>query len=156
MPTTPEAAYDTITTRFEADWNTLCVGWNGLAPVPAIRWYGSETGDIPKLAFCRFKMQNVLERQRTFRNGDEVEGNARYVTAGIIFVQVFTPRNNNVKALEQCRKLATIARNIFRGKTFDGCILFRNVRVVDIDDREIKDNYVQKNVVMEFEYDEIS
>lgn len=153
MPTTPEAAYTTIVNRFIAEWATDAAGWDGgVAAAPELRFHGVEKGPIPKDHFARFAMMNVLERQRTFRNGDPVDGNARYVTAGNIFIQVFAPRSRET-ALQECRYLATAARNIFRGQSFDGCILFRNVRVVDLDDEK---NFVRKNVVMEFEYDEIS
>lgn len=153
MPTTPEAAYTTITNRLIADWATDAANWDGAAAAaPLLLFAGNEKEDIPKTHFARFSMQNVLERQRTFRNGDPADGNARYVTAGVIFVQVFAPRSR-ITALQECRYLATAARDIFRGQTFDGGIKFRNVRVVDV---EPEKNFVRKNVVMEFEYDEIS
>lgn len=151
MPTTPEEAYDTITQRLIAEWAADLDEWLGEdTEPPELRFDGIEKGPIPKEHFARFKMMNVLERQRTFRNGED----QRYVTAGVIFVQVFAPRSRET-ALEETRTLATVARDIFRGKTFDGGIKFRNVRVVDVEDTEKRDNFIQKNVVMDFEYDEI-
>lgn len=154
MPTTLEAAYTTITERFIAEWTVATANYDGEgAAAPELRFYGVEKGDIPKGHFARFKMHSVLENQRTFRNGED----QRYVSAGNIFVQVFAPRSRET-ALQECRYLATAARDIFRGKTFDGGIVFRNVRVEDIDinnERRPLDNFIQKNVVMEYEYDEI-
>lgn len=146
MPTNREDAYEITSSRFETEWNAGAPAI--VTPAPDIRWDGREKGAIPKGYFCRFSMQWVLERQRTFRNGED----QRYVTAGVLFIQLFGPRNDDEMSAGNVGRLATLARGIFRGKTFDGCVLFRNVRVVDL---EPLDNYHRKNVVMEFEYDEI-
>jgi len=150
MPMTPEEAYEVTTSRFETDWAAGAANYTGgTIAAPPIRWDGREKGAIPKGYFCRFSMQWVLERQRTFRNGED----QRYVSAGVLFIQVFGPRDGDELVLKRMRTLSTAARNIFRGQSFDGCILFRNVRVVNL---EPLDSYHRTNVVMEWEYDEIA
>lgn len=148
MPTTLEGAYDTVSAKFETDWNANAAGFYTGASAPPIRWDGQEKGPIPKGYFCRFSMQMVLGRQRTFRNGED----QRFVSAGVLYIQIFAPRDGDQLAKGRLRKLAAIGQKIFRGKTFDGCILFRNVRVVDLEPEE---SYHRANVVMEFEFDEI-
>lgn len=148
MPTTYSEAYDTITNKLILDWATNAANIVGtMTPAPELRFTDVEKGEIPEGYFARFTMQPVFERQRTFRNGED----QRYQSSGVIIIQVFAPRSDQQGA-ERQRLLAEVARGIFRGKTFDGCIWFRNVRINRLD-AEAK--YLRTNVVMEYEFDEI-
>jgi len=148
MPTTYSEAYDTITNRLLADWPTVAADIVGIgADAPELRFTGVEVGAIPQTYFARFTMRSVLERQATLRNGED----QRYTSSGVIFVQVFAPKSDQ-QAAERLRRLAEAAKGIFRGKTFDGCIWFRNMRINDLDPEE---KFLRANVVGEYEYDEI-
>lgn len=146
MPTTYEEAYDTITNQVLADWPAAALAIVGSAV--EMRFTGVEKGDIPKVSFARFTMQPVLERQATLRDATGVQ---RYTSTGLIHIQVFTPRTADL-AEEWARKLAVVARNIFRGKSFDGCIWFRNVRINNLDPEAA---FIRKTMVAEYEYDEM-
>lgn len=146
MPITIDEAYTIVTDAFT-------VGWNAGAPaivgtVPPIRFTGIETGDIPKTDFARFTFQPVLERQATLRNG---EYGQRYESEGLIIVQVFTARVN-AQAYAHGRKLARMARDIYRGKDLGGCFLFRNVRINPLDPEP---SFLRWNMVAEYQFDEI-
>lgn len=150
MPTTQEAAYEECTSRFATGWTAGTPAIVG--SVPAIRIKDIETGLIPKAHFCRFSMNTVLEYQSTLRDG---ENGQRYTTEGNIIIQVFAYKadaNKQAEAAEYARRLAVVARNIFRGHCFTGGIQFRNVR---INNGVTEDNYVRRNVIADFEYDEI-
>lgn len=148
MPITYSEAYDTITNRLITEWATNAANIVGTsAPAPELRFTGVEKGEIPQTYFARFTMNPVQEAQSTYRNG----ANKRYTSVGNIFLQVFSPRFDDLAA-ERQRALATIGRNIFRGKHFDGCIWFRDVRINLLDPEE---KWLRTNVVGEYEYDEV-
>jgi hypothetical protein len=145
MPTTYEEAYETITDHLRAQWPVLA---NGIAAtVPDIRFAEVETGQNPQATFIRFAMMPVLERQATFRNGDD----KRYTSNGVLFVQVYIKRPE-VKAAEYLRRFSAAARNVFRGVELDGCIWFRNVRINNL---EPTNEWYRANVIADYEYDEI-
>jgi hypothetical protein len=146
MPTTYEDAYDTITNQVLADWPAAALAIVGSAV--EMRFTGVEDPDIPKDAFARFTMQSVFERQATLRDGTNGQS---YTAEGLIHIQVFTPRSND-RAEELGRKLAVLAQSIFRGKSFDGCIWFRNVRINNL---EPERNFIRKTMIAEYRYDEI-
>lgn len=150
MPTTQEDAYVTVTDRFAAGWNAGAGAIVGGA-APEIRYKDLEKGPIPTDHFCRFSMSTVLESQTSLRDG---ENGQRYTTQGLIIIQVFAYRAGvkPAEATEFARRLAIVARNIFRGHCFPGGIQFRNVRV---NDGATEDKYIRRNVIAEFEYDEI-
>lgn len=149
MPTTYEAAYDATTTRFETEWNAGAAAIVGM--VPEIRFQGIEKGEIPEAHFCRFSFNPVVEAQSTLRNGEHGQ---RYTTVGNVIIQVFAYRRGAKPAEveEYARKLAILARDIFRGKCFTGGIVFRNCRVNRLTS---EDKYNRHNVIADFEYDEI-
>lgn len=149
MTTTYNEAYDTITNRLISEWATNAANIVGTNPTPApeLRFARVEKAAVPTTHFARFTMQPVGEPQATFRNG-EVQ---RYTATGLIHLQVFGWRDDD-KAAEYLRLLSQIGQSIFRGKVFDGCIWFRNVRINHL---EPEQKYYRDTVVGEYEFDTI-
>jgi hypothetical protein len=118
---------------------------------PEVRFAGIEKGSIPDDHFARFTMSPVLEAQSTHTNG---EYKTRYTIEGLIIIQVFTLRKSGKEqeAEAYARKLAVVARNIFRGRCFAGGIQFRNVRINDLAPEA---KYNRRNVIAEYQYDEL-
>jgi hypothetical protein len=77
---------------------------------------------------------------------------SRYEHNGLIIVQLLIDRQA-VDVAETARKVAVVARNIFRGQTFDGCIIFRNVRINRLDP---ENRFWRYNVIAEYQFDEIA
>lgn len=145
-------AYKTVTDHLIEYWEANAVNVvKASSPAPELRFTGVEDGNIPKTHFARFTMRPVLERQSTMRtqiaDGSKPQ---RYTTQGTIILQVFAPRS--VTAEEELRKLSNVGKKAFRGRSLDGCIWFRNVRINALDPEAA---FLRKNVVAEFEYDEI-
>jgi hypothetical protein len=147
MPLTYEEAYDLITNRVIAEWPTRSAAAVGSAV--EMRYKGIEK-EIPSTMFARFTMRPVLEGQASFRGGED--NPQRYKAEGLIFIQIFVPKKIGQVGEEYSRKLGEAAKRIFRGKTFDGCVTFKNVRVVDLDPEEM---YLRKNMIADYEYDDI-
>jgi hypothetical protein len=147
MPTDFETAYETITTRFGTEFDIGCTDAVG-APIE-VRYDGVEESEVPEASFARFVMDPVDEDQATLRNG---EYGSRYEHNGLIIVQLLIDRQA-VDVAETARKVAVVARNIFRGQTFDGCIIFRNVRINRLDP---ENRFWRYNVIAEYQFDEIA
>lgn len=146
MTTDLDEAWDTLTDYLEAQWPTVSSAIVG-TPVPL--YYEDLTKpDIPSSHFARFSMQPVGDRQRYFKNGDV--GQPIYVTNGVLYLQVFTLRSD-FKAAELKRRLAVAGKALFRGKSFDGCIWTRNVRINWLDPEP---KFLKANVVAEYQWDE--
>lgn len=141
-----DAAYDTITNHVLTNWSTYAAGIL-TSGVPELRFADVEKDDIPNGYFVRFSMQPVTQRQATLRNGED----QRYRSQGVVYLQVFSLRSDELYG-ERGRKLADAGRKLFRGKSLDGCIWFRNVRVNRL---EPEPKFGRYNVVAEYEYDEI-
>lgn len=146
MPVTYEEAYDLVIARVNTEWP---VGSNAIVGRQIEMRYKGVEKALPDDMFARLTMRPVLEGQASFRGGDD--NPQRYEAEGLIFVQVFVPKNLPT-AEEYSRKLAVVAQRIFRGKTFSGCIRFKNVRINDL---EAEETYLRKNVIAEYSYDEI-
>lgn len=139
-----------IFARLKTDWDANTAAIVGY--VPELRYQGAEVGTIPTAAkhWARASIQTVTETQATLHEG--AAGNKRFNVAGLIFVQLFSPKAEN-DGWDKCRKLAKVARNAFRGKKTSGGIWFRNCRINDNVKNET--NAYRINVVCEFEFDEI-
>lgn len=143
------ADYDEATDEMFA---LVAAGWQAslsiVTPIPELRW-PADTSAIPDPSqyWARVSRQTVLERQATFRNGVK-----RYVTSGLIFVQVFAPVSE-ANGWEKGSKLAKLARNIFRGAETSSSVWFRNARINELTADRGAHRF---NVVAEFEYDELS
>lgn len=148
MTTTYPAALDEMFALFRDAWNTGATAIVGY--VPEVRWPGVEEPDKPetKKYWARVSTQTVLERQATFRNGDD----KRYTTDGLLFVQIFCPMSD-ARAMERGRNLAVLARNAFRGEETSSSVWFRNARINELS----PDGKAYRfNVVTEYEYDELA
>jgi hypothetical protein len=145
VTTTLPLAYDTITNYLLANWATEVAGI--CDAVPELRFADNEVGEIPKTYFVRFSMVPVTERQSTFRNGED----KRYTSTGVLYLQVFAPRLDE-RAAERRRDLAHVGKTLFRGKSLDGCIWFRNVRINWL---QPDDKFLRANVAGDYEFDEI-
>lgn len=148
MPTTYDEAFDTITNMLIGAWPTVAADVMGDAtPAPELRITGVEKGAIPETNFIRFTMKPVIERQSTLRD----TADQRYTSVGLIIIQVFTPKSD-VRCAEMLRKYSQVARDLFRGKTLDGCIWFRNVHIQSLDPEA---KYQRANVMGTYEFDEV-
>lgn len=147
MTITYDEAYDVICQRLNDEWPVASSAIVG-SPVE-LRYSRVEQGGVPQTHFARFTMQPVNERQATLRGG--IDEPQRYTATGLIHIQVFGWRSDE-RAAEFLRKLSMAGQSIFRGKSFDGCIWFRNVRINHL---EPEPKYYRDTVVGEYEFDTI-
>lgn len=141
-----DEAYDAITTYFTAEWAAKADDIVGY--VPDIRFAGIEEKEKPTVTFVRFVMNPVSSPQSTLRNA---EYGQRYENNGIIIVQLLVERKS-VQAEAQARKLAQVAQGIFRDPGFPGCFIFRNIRINNL---EPEATWLRKNVITEYQFDEL-
>lgn len=144
-------AIDEMFALFNAYWNANTSAIAGY--IPEVRWIGNETDTKPNGSkhWARVSTQNLTEVQATLSNCVGIEGQKHYEANGLIFVQLFAPKQVD-NSFEECRKLAQIAKKAFRGKTTPGKIWFRNVRINEL----APDNlFYRINVVGEYEFDEL-
>lgn len=146
--TTYEEAIDDIFGIFKAAWDANSATVVG--SIPEVRWPGVEEPSKPNYEnyWARVSQQTVLENQTSLRNG---QNGQRYTTSGLVFVQIFCPKSESL-GMTNGRKLATIARDSFRGNATSGNVWFRNARINEL---EPEDKWYRFNVVAEYEYDEI-
>lgn len=146
-----DEARDEIFELFNAAWTANTPGV--LVYVPKVYWQGVEERDKPEgdKYWCRLSKDNVFEEQATLSNCEGIPGQKRYTASGLVFVQIFCPKQVGL-AFENGQRLAKIARNAFRGKATPGKIWFRNVRINELPP---EDQWYRFNVVAEFEYDEL-
>lgn len=142
---------DEIATLFETAWQASTASIVGY--VPEIQWQGVQYRTMPDGSkyWARFSKQTVTEQQVTLSTCEGLPGQRKYETAGLVFIQIFCPKSDS-QAFEFGQKLATVARNAFRGKSTPGNIWFRNVRINEIEPEEL---YQRFNVVSEYEYNEL-
>jgi len=121
--------------------------------VPEVQWQGVQYRTMPDGSkyWARLSKQTVIESQATLSTCEGLPGQRKYETSGLIFVQIFCPKSDS-QAFELGQKLATVARNAFRGKVTPGKIWFRNVRINELEPEEL---YQRFNVVSEYEYNEL-
>lgn len=122
--------------------------------VPHVEWYGRANPPVPDRSkvWVRFSTQNVFDEQITLSDCVEAPFRRRYESNGLIFVQFFLPKSVD-NAVKKGRKLAKVARNVYRGKKSLGGIVFHNVRINDNILPEAE--YSRINVVAEYEFDEV-
>lgn len=148
---TPDTARDEVYALFTTAWNA---GSNAIAGhVPEIRYKGVLEDDAPDTSkfWCRISMQTVNENQATLSDCVGVAGRKKYTAYGLVFIQIFCPRSNS-KCFEIGQKLATLARDSFRGKATPNKVWFRNCRINEIPPEDCWERF---NVIAEFEYDEL-
>lgn len=150
MPTGYVEAVDSIYALFESKWNDGKVE-ELLGYVPDILWRNVELDSKPSSDkfWVRVSQQTINDGQSSFANNF---GFRRFTTYGLVFVQLFAPKSNP-RANELAQQLAAFIRDIFRGKTEDECVWFRNSKIKELP--EERDTY-RFNVIAEYEYDEIA
>jgi len=151
MTATYDEARNQIFGLFKAAWDANTTAVAGY--VPEVRYQGKEVGTVPDSTkhWARISTQSVLETQATLSTCVEESGKSRYESSGLVFVQLFAPKNV-ATAYDIGTKLAQIARNAFRGKKTTGQVWFRNVRINNLEPEALLYRF---NVVAEYEYDEI-
>lgn len=144
-------ATDQINKLFNDAWQ---VGTSSIVGyIPEIRWEGKEKDPKPDASkfWVRHSVQSVDENQSSLSVCEGVSGNKKYTSTGLVFIQVFCPKSI-INANAVGKKLAAVGKKAYRGKTTQGKIWFRNVRVVSIPEEFA---YYRFNVIAEYEYDEI-
>jgi hypothetical protein len=116
------------------------------ATVPV--FYDDQAKDLPSSgSWLRVDVQHVTGRQVNI--GGAI-GNRRYRYTGIVTVQIFTEYG---KGQVDSDGIAQLMKTTFRGKnTGADSITFRNVRVVEAGQ---SGNWLQVNVLSDFDYDEV-
>jgi hypothetical protein len=139
-------------------YSVLFVAWNNGASaiagyVPEIRWIGAEKA--PKIVQDKFwasaSIKTVISQQSTLSNCEGIIGQKKYTETGLLFIQIFAPMSVGSGMLNG-KKLATLARNAYRGVSTESGVWFRNARINDL---EPDDGFYRWNVIAEFEYDEL-
>ena len=121
--------------------------------VPAIYWQMKEEPATPDPSkyWARCSRQTVLEQQTTLSTCEGANGQRRFTTFGLLFVQIFCPKAaENVGTIAE--KLAQVAKDAYRKQQTTSGIVFRNVRINELPP---ENQYYRLNVVAEFEYDEL-
>lgn len=147
MALTFDEAYTVITDHLQVQWALLTPAIVGT--VPELRFEDIEKPDIPTATFARFVMSEVSSPQASMRNA---EYGQRYENNGIILVQLLIYRDTG-KPAEIARKLGTMTKNIFRDPAFPGCFIFQNIRVNTL---ESEPRYLRRNVIVEYQFDELT
>lgn len=149
MALTFDEAYDMITARLITQW---ALGTPAIVgTVPELRFEDVEKAgaSVPKKTFGRFVMNQVTGPQASLRNGEHGQ---RYENNGIIIVQLLIERKNETDA-KVARQLSKLVVDIFRDPTFPGCFIFRNIRVPRL---EPEPTFLRRNVVLEYQFDELN
>ncbi|MGH8711236.1 MAG: hypothetical protein ACREVA_07960 [Burkholderiales bacterium] len=145
---TYEQAIDEMFNDFYVSW--LANSASIVSYVPNVRWPNIDEGSLDAGKFlARLSQQTVIEKQASLRGEENLQ---RYTTYGLIFVQIFCPRSDST-AMEKGRKLANLARNVFRGHSTQNNVWFKNARVQEL---EPEQKFYRLNVIAEYEYDEVA
>lgn len=152
MTTNYSGATDQINQVFFDAWTANAAAVIGY--VPEVRWQDVTEPDTPDGSkyWARVSIQTIDEPQTTFAVGVSGPDKRRYTAYGLVFVQLFGPKSD-VTSSEKIKQLAEIAKNAYRGKATSGKVWFRNVRINELGPEEL---FIRRNVVAEFEYDEIA
>lgn len=155
MPTFVRAREE-ICKRFDEYWTANAADIVGYLPEIRMPRIVYKDPINPAVHWGRLSIQSVLASQAAFAAYDPTEDDGpkrkKYEESGLVFVQLFGPRQD-VEAAEQQDQFAQIARAAFRGISLPGKIWFRNARINDLDD---EDEMLRLNVVVEYEYNEIA
>jgi len=146
--TTEEAAYNEMRATFKAKWDFGAAAIAGYIPVVL---YGGVVGVVPPAdqVWARVSSSTVLTDQAAL---SDAGGRRRDETSGIITVQIFVPLALDDGDLLS-RRLATLAKKAFLRRSLSGTVWFRRSRVRDL---EPDGTHHRRNVVAEFEYDELN
>lgn len=145
-------AEDQIKTKFYETWQagaTAIVGY-----VPEVRWQGVEEPSAPDANkfWCRHSLEIVEEQQSTLSSCEGAPGQKRYVTYGLVFVQIFCPRSLAL-AYRQGKLLGELAKSAYRGTSTPGGVWFRKATLKPL---QSENSYIRFNVSAQFEYDSLA
>lgn len=120
---------------------------------PEIRWHDvpSSKQPTPDRLWMRVSRQTVDAGQSTLSTCVGEPGKVRYTEYGLVFVQLFAPAESD-KMQDMLAQVAQEIRKVFRRKSTEGKVWFRNARIREIPPEA---KFLRMNVVAEFEYDEI-
>lgn len=139
--TTLAVAEETIYSTFVADWSET----NDDDTVVPIEYDNEKIVPPTEANWVRLTIRHNTGTQKSLGG----IGNRKFLRAGIVFVQCFTPENSGATG---ARTLAAAARTIFEGKTLSpGSISFTDVVVREVGPDE---GWYQVNVEAAFDYDE--
>lgn len=151
MTTTYIAAVDSMFLAINLAWKAGAAAIVGY--LPEVRWQGIENPDPPDASkyWARVSQQGVDRHQASLSNNVNGPDKRRFNSAGLIFVQIFAPRSDEL-GFQRGQGLAVIARDALSRHTADGEVWFRYARVNELPPEE---QWHRFNVVAEYEYDEL-
>jgi hypothetical protein len=151
MPIAYTSALDEMFGMIKSSWDANAAATVGY--IPEIRWPGVAKSDIPDCLkfWARVSTKIVVDGQSSLSDGNG-SGNKRYTAIGLLFIQIFAPRSVG-GALVKARELAMMIRERFRSSSPSDSIWFRDQK---IDELPSTDDHYPLNVVVTFEYDQIS
>ncbi|AMW36131.1 minor tail protein [Xanthomonas phage XAJ2] len=150
-----EHAVNEILKLFLDKWNSETAAIAGY--VPKVYWPGVQVASAPDpLKFwCRVTIKTVQEPQTGFsacieEDGTQSKSASRFTASGLVFVQLFCPKNHPDSMLIG-RRLAQTAKLAFRAKKTPNGVWFPEVTATELDSEEL---YNRFNIVAETQYDE--
>lgn len=142
MPATYRQAVDQIQAVFKAAWDTT--GFEARYPGQSSQPPEDAAGVPP--TWARFTLRHGSGGQDSFTGGAQKV----YLRTGIAIVQVFAPTE---QGYGPSYDLAKVVSDAFQGTQTSGGVWFRNVR---IDEIGVSGLWLQLNVSIGFQYDEIA
>ena len=143
-------ATNEICRRFDNYWQANAADIVGYTPAIRMPRIVYPTPENPAVHWGRLSIQSVMASQAAFCGYGN--GAKKYQESGLVFIQLFGPRNE-VEAAEQQDRLAQIARAAFRGISLPGKVWFRNARINNVPD---EGEMLRLNVVADYYYNEIA
>lgn len=148
MTTDYKGALDEIFTALNNANNNLSASIIGY--VPPFYIPGMVVPDIPDAAkfWARISTQNVRTDQATLAENVVINGSRRYENNGLVFVQWFAPKRADSES--KCLALSQMVLNVLRKRTNN--VILRNARIQELSP---ENGAIRKNIVAEFQFDEI-
>lgn len=143
-------AADEICQRFDDYWQANAGSVTGYVPAIMMPRIVYSTPINPAVHWGRLSIQSVMASQAAFCGYGN--GAKKYQESGLVFVQLFGPRNK-IEAAEQQDRLAQVARSSFRGISLPGKVWFRQARINSVPD---ENEMLRLNVVADYYYNEIA
>lgn len=114
---------------------------------PEMRWPGAAKGSKPDMTsfWLRTSLQIVTEDQSSLANDF---GSRMYESVGLLFVQLFCPRNLP-GSIDKGRLLAERIKSVFRQQSISGEVWYKNPKVVPLPET---DQSYPFNVVITFSF----
>lgn len=148
--TTDFDARDAMYSRVKTTVDSVAPGIMGY--VPNIYWQDSQTGVTPPADkhWLRVGYQILESPQATLSNNVTRANNFRYRSFGFLIVEIHSPQvmaRGGIEGDQLCVQI----RNAFRGYSV-GSLWFRNPRKKELPSNS---GFYRKNVLVDFEYDDI-